>query len=271
MAKELPRRGYDVVLLDDHIRSFMQRDIQINSLIGNVDWVLHFAGSTSIELSLKNPFYTYSNNVESTLAALETTFSSGCPFLFMSSYVYGQPRYSPIDEKHPVKPSNPYMGSKIIGEEICRHFGEMLKIPLVILRGFNIYGDYVIPGRLISDLIESVRNNTPLVLNDPLPRRDYLYIKDFLSLVLKILMKDPAESGTYNVGFGCSYSNVEVAEMVRKLAGGKLPIIIKSNPRTCDISDCNVDITLVKKTFSWIPEYTLENGLSDIISGNPLR
>ena len=96
----------------------------------------------------------------------------------MSSYVYGNPKYLPIDEKHPVASANPYMGSKITGEEICRQLSHLLKFPLIILRVFNIYGDFEIPGRLISDLLQNLRQGNSLVLNDPVPKRDYLYIKD---------------------------------------------------------------------------------------------
>lgn len=268
VAQALLHEGYEVVSLDKYTRSCASDNRVLNECPDDLNWVLHFAASASIDKSFDNPFYTYANNLESTIVALNIAYRSRAPFLFMSSYVYGKPKYLPIDEKHPVDFANPYMGSKIIGEEICRQICSMLLIPLIILRGFNIYGNCKITGRLISDLLESAHNEMPIVLNDPLPKRDYLYIKDFQLLILKIISQNPVKTGTYNVGYGSSYSNIEVAEIVSNLTNGKCPIIIKSHPRQQDISDCTVNVNLVKQTFSWLPIYSLEMGLSELLKLN---
>ncbi|MDR4508733.1 MAG: GDP-mannose 4,6-dehydratase [Candidatus Brocadiaceae bacterium] len=261
VARAVSGAGHQVISLDKCIRSYFAD----NDYPKKLDWVLHFAASTSIKASMKDPFFTYRNNIESTLAALKLSYHSRASFVFMSSYVYGQPKYLPIDEKHPIACLNPYMGSKILSEEICRQLSDMLCIPLVILRGFYIYGNCQFPGRLISDLMESVRKGIPMVLNDPAPKRDYLYIKDFEALILKIISQVQIKTGTYNVGSGHSYSNLEVAEMVRILSGGKCDIVAKSSPRSQDVSDCTVDVSLIKEAFSWEPRYSLEKGLSELI------
>ena len=255
VKEELEREGDSVILL--------KRDA---GLPENLDWVLHFAAATDVAASVKNPFFTYSNNIESTLRALETAHKSGnAAFLFMSSYVYGEPEYLPVDEKHPLKCANPYMGSKVTGEMICRQLSELLGIPLVIFRGFNIYGDSRISGRLIPDLLESVRNGTRMTLNDPDPRRDYLYIKDFTALIKKLIRQKPVKTGTYNVGYGKSYSNLEVAEMVRFLDGKKWDISVTKKKRESDVSDTAPDTGLIKKVFSWHPAYSLEEGLGELV------
>lgn len=268
VAQALLHEGYEVVSLDKYTRSCASDNRVLNECPDDLNWVLHFAASASIGKSFDNPFYTYANNLESTIVALNIAYRSRAPFLFMSSYVYGKPKYLPIDEKHPLDFVNPYMGSKIIDEEICRQICSMLLIPLIILRGFNIYGNCKITGRLISDLLESAHNRMPIVLNDPLPKRDYLYIKDFQLLILKIISQNPVKTGTYNVGYGRSYSNIEVAEIVSNLTKGECPIIIKSHPRQQDISDCTVNVNLVKETFSWLPIYSLEMGLSELLKLN---
>ena len=184
----------------------------------------------------------------------------------MSSYVYGPTQYLPINEQHPVRSVNPYMGSKLLGESLCKQFSEQFKIPLVILRGFNIYGNVLIPGRLISDLIESIKLGKSLVLNDQNPKRDYLYIEDFKALILKIICQKPSKTKIYNVGSGTSYSNLEVANMAHEIAQCKDPIVIKSTARLNDILDCTVDINLLKETFEWSPKYSLRQGLNELIS-----
>ena len=214
ISKKLLKEGHEVVCLDKYTRSNIIDGTEVNNYPNDLNWVLHFGASTSIRDSFENPFFTYANNTNSTLQAIKIACNCNAVLLFMSSYIYGNPRYLPIDEKHPVSSTNPYMGSKITGEEICRQLSHLLKFPLIILRGFNIYGDFEIPGRLISDLLKAVRQGSSLVLNDPVPKRDYLYIKDFEALISEIISKNPPKTGTYNVGYGQSYSNLQVAEFI---------------------------------------------------------
>jgi UDP-glucose 4-epimerase len=115
-------------------------------------------------------------------------------------------------------------------------------------------------------LLECIRNKNPIEINDPYPKRDYLNIKDFQQLISRIISKEPIISGIFNVGYGRSYSNLEVAEIVRELAGEPRNIIIKSKRRQSDILECSADISLIKKTFSWEPGITLEAGLSELIA-----
>ncbi len=236
-----------------------------------LDWVLHFGASTSIPRSFEDPFAVYANNTESTLLALEIAGLSRAPFLFMSSYVYGRPQYLPIDESHPVEALNPYMGSKIAGELISRHLGGLTGIPVVVLRGFLIYGDSRSPGRLIPDLLESARNGAPFVLKDPTPRRDYLYIRDFAALVRAILSTEPVPAGTYNVGGGETHRNLDVAELLRRLSPTPFALETADMPRRNDVDDISVDIRLVKRTFAWEPRYTLEEGLRELLSADRQR
>jgi len=230
-----------------------------------LDWILHFAAITSIEDAFNKPGLIYRNNLEITLKMLEASVQSKSRFLYMSSYVYGHPKYLPIDENHPIEALNPYMGSKLACEIISRQFCAQHEIPLVILRGFNIYGDTRRKGRLTSDILEAIRQKKPVMVNDPIPKRDYLYINDFLSLVERIINKSPVPSGTYNVGYGKSYANIDVAKIFCKLICDKYPINVGATHRRNDVKDIYADIRLVSETFSWKPKYSLERGFKDIL------
>ncbi len=266
IAKKLLDEGHKVVSLDDYTRNINSVDKDSNPFPVNLDWVMHFGASTSINESFDKPFNIYTNNLLSTSIAAQIAFESKCQLLFMSSYVYGNPQYLPIDEKHPLTSLNPYMSSKIIGEDLCKHFNQLLGIPLVIFRGFNIYGDWVSPGRLIYDLVNAVNKGEPLIINDPDPKRDYLYIKDFNSLILKLINHKSSGIEIYNVGSGKSYSNYEVAEIVQLISKNKSQLTVKNKSRKNDVLDCYADVSHVKKTFSWEPLYTLEKGLSELVN-----
>ena len=266
VSKNLKKNGHIFFSLDDLTR----KECSVNKIQQSdcypLDWILHFGSKTSINDSFADPFDTIQKNINSTLTALKIAEYSESSFLFMSSFVYGEPNYSPIDEQHPVYASNPYMSSKVIGEEASKKICQVKGIPLVILRGSNIFGKTLIPGRLISDLLISKKNNEYISINDPDSRRDYLYIKDFYELILKIIEQDPILEGIYNLGSGESYSNLEVAQIFSNLIGNKNKIKIRGKKRKNDILDASLDVNLIKKTFSWSPKYTLKEGLEDILS-----
>ena len=232
-----------------------------------MDWVIHFGAHTSIEESWENPFKYYTENSMATLAALEIAHLGKANFIYISSDVYGVRQYTPIDEKHPVSASNPYMGSKLISEAICSEASGRLGIPLVIFRPFHIYGPRGKPGRLITDLLAQASKRETLLVKDPEPKRDYLYVEDFCELIWKALTQSAAPSGIYNLGSGVSHSNLEVAHMVRDLVDPDLGIDVQGCSRQGDVSDCTMDPQKAKMDFGWLPKHTLQEGLQRIVSG----
>lgn len=265
VADSLKRNGYYIVSLDCFTRC-SKGDHTVLGVPQGMRWVLHFGAHTSIRQSLEDPFGTYASNIDSTLKAMKIAWKCNAAFLYMSSYIYGRPRYTPVDENHPVEPSNPYMGSKATSERLCRQLGRLLGIKVLILRAFNIYGLCWNPGRLICDLLVSARDNKPFILNDPASRRDYLYIKDFQELILRVLQQKSQCTGVYNVGYGKSYSNIEVATMFSRLAGAHIEIIVRSQPRPGDVDDCVADTRQLRQVFDWTPVYSLEAGLKETLS-----
>jgi nucleoside-diphosphate-sugar epimerase len=258
----IKKDGHEVIDLDSFTLNWSDKPVGFRT---DLDWVLHIGAATSITKSFEDPIFFYMNNINSTLVALDICRHSGASFLFMSSYVYGVPLELPIKESHRLSATNPYMGSKIIGEGICEQFCEMCDLPLTIFRGSNIYGDSKIPGRLINNFLESARRGDDLILNDPKPRRDYLYIKDFEDLVLNVILEKTCKTGIYNVGYGKSYSNIEVLETFTKVLGNGYKFKVGNERRKNDIEDSSIDVSLLKKTFNWQPKYSLEDGIRKLL------
>ena len=229
------------------------------------DWIFHFGASTFIEDSFNDPFGTYTNNVSSTMTVLEIAHRCRSKLLYMSSYVYGVPHYLPIDEQHPTNPTNPYMSSKLLSEKVCSEVCQQLDIPFIVFRAFNIFGPGLRRGRLISDLIMNVINQQPLEVNDPVPRRDYLYINDFCSLIGKVLSEKSVLSNLFNVGSGKAYSNLEVARIVQDISHPRPEIKILDEGRRNDIQDCSMTPRKICELYHWQPSFDLRKALYDII------
>lgn len=263
ILKHFKDNGDNVIILDSLVHPNM---IEASvPEIGLLDWVLHFGATKSIEASFENPVDIYWRNMHSTMAALDIAISRNSRFLYMSSYVYGKPHYLPVDEKHPTSVLNPYMGSKLLGEQMCCQLHQCMDLSILILRGFIFYGPKQKDDQLIPSIIESIRNDRPVVVRDPDPKRDYLYISDFLRLIYIIVYSDYSGFEIYNVGGSKAYKNIEVAQMANKLAGDPVPIHIEGKVRRNDVSECYANIEKVKRDFQWQPKVDLSTGLCDCL------
>lgn len=69
------------------------------------------------------------------LSLLDTIVESGIKYVVFSSSAatFGEPKYVPIDEKHPQEPINPYGTTKLIGEQILKDYEKhMACIPVLL-------------------------------------------------------------------------------------------------------------------------------------------
>ena len=262
VGEAMARQGHSILSLDPWVR---EQTLNKNPVSGHLDWIFHFGAKTSIAQSHKDPTGTYKSNLESTLRALEIARQQQAKFLYLSSYIYGKPHYLPVDEDHEIQVTNPYMGSKYLCEQLCRQVCKFFGVPLCILRPFNIYGLAFKEGRLFSDLLLAFNERKPLVLNDPDPRRDYLYIKDFITLLEKIVYTDEMIEGIFNVGSGQSHSNREIVNIFNSLTERPVEVITNTQPRPNDILECVADASKAIEAFTWKPHYTLEQGISEVI------
>ena len=262
----LEKRQIKVMSLDPWTRGAQR--LATPSIEEPMEWVIHMAAHTTIEESWKDPFKYFTGNSNATLSALEAAHVSKAKFIYISSYVYGSPQYLPIDEEHPVAPTNPYMESKLISERICAEVSNQLNLTLTIFRPFHIYGPGGRPGRLITDLLSQAIQGEALTLNDPEPRRDYLFVEDFCELVWLAINKPTFSTGIFNVGSGESYSNMEVAEAIRELVDPDLKIVTRNYPRHEDVGDCSMTPHKVREAFGWRSNYSLRQGLRSILAAS---
>ncbi len=266
IKKQLEDKSYVTIDLDPIARNLLSRPKNISDIYQNLNWIFHFGAKTNIEKSIQDPFEVYFNNFKSTLSIVELAKLTNSKILFMSSYVYGKPKYFPLDEDHPIKPTNPYMASKWISEQVCSNISSQFRIPLIIFRLFNAYGPGLSEGRLIPDLMNNVINNQTLILNHPNPIRDYLYIKDFEDLIYNILKMKDFKKRTYNVGRGKAYSNLEVAKKILTISKKRLKIKILNVKRESDVDICFSDNSKVKLDLKWNPSFNLDQGLTEILN-----
>ena len=233
----------------------------------NVNLVYHLAALMGIPFSFKHPRKVYEVNVIGTLNVLEfCRFNDIKKLIFASSYVYGQPQYLPIDERHPVNPTNPYARSKVMGEELCRGYAEDYGIECLIIRPFNIYGPSQNENFLIPSILKQICENNKIELNDPEPRRDLLFVSDMVDAYIKAGEFKNSKFEIFNIGFGKSYSVNEIVEIVLQLIDKKIEVKYTGERRQNEIMDTVANISKASKKLNWHPKIELQKGLASIFN-----
>ncbi|MDF2569220.1 MAG: dependent epimerase/dehydratase family protein [Sporomusa sp.] len=236
-------------------------------VFGSVEHVFHLAARTFVPASFEKPYEYFHTNVMGTINALEFCRKYSCSMTFMSTYVYGEPKYLPVDEKHPIIGITPYHQSKITCEGLCEFYSRQFNIPVTILRPFNVYGkgqsdQFLIPT-ILKQLLDPETNEISVM--DLQPKRDYIYIDDLIKAML-LTMKPIRRYSIYNVGSGFSKSVEEVIVEMQRTVGIHKTYQSLNQHRKAEVSDCVADISAIKKDLGFTPRFTLLSGLQAFIN-----
>jgi nucleoside-diphosphate-sugar epimerase len=230
-----------------------------------VEKVFHLAARTFVPDSWNEPAEFYRVNVQGTVDLLEYCRATAIPIVYVSGYCYGVADQLPIPETAPLRPNNPYAFSKVAAEAACRFFSEKFRVPVTILRPFNVYGpgqrrQFLIP-QLIAQALD--RAEPELIINDPRPRRDFVHVDDLVAALCMVPVT--AEVHVYNVGSGRSHAVGEIAQMIQQAAETTKPILARGGPRAEEIPDAVADISALR-ALGWRPRIELASGLRQLIA-----
>lgn len=291
MVKYLIQKGHRPIVLDNlstgHKQSVKNAelvigDIQDRTLLNHVfssypiTAVMHFASFIQVGESVRDPYKYYQNNFSATLDLLRAMLDHGVKkFIFSSSAaVYGEPRYTPIDENHPLLPINPYGKTKYMVEQMLDDFSKAYDFSYISLRYFNAAG--ADPEGDLCECHEPESHLIPLILQvakneleaitingqdystaDGTCIRDYIHVSDLCSahfLALNALMNQ-ADSHVYNLGTGKGASINEVITVARKITQHTIPVVY-SERRLGDPAVLVADAKRARKELGWNPLYS---------------
>lgn len=186
---------------------------------------------------------------------------------YSTSEVYGQAKYVPMDENHPTLPLSTYAVSKLAADRLCFTLHHEQKIPVVILREFNVYGPRETQPYIIPEIITQLAKGPRLKLGNIKARRDLTFVRDAARAAV-MLMKCPAAVGeVVNVGAGIDYSVEDMANTIGRLMGHKKIEISIENARLrpLDVNRLMCDNSKMYKLTGWKPIVSFEQGLKETI------
>ncbi len=246
-------------------------------LVNKIDSVVHFAAYSQVAESVKNPQKYYYNNVYGTLNLLNAMLEFGVKKIVFSSTAatYGEPVYTPIDEKHPQQPINPYGNSKLMIEKILDDYDKAYGLKSVRLRYFNVAGaDYKArigewhepETHLIPNVLKAKEDKvfkmfgTDYDTIDGTCVRDYINVEDLAQAHIKALeyLNDGGETNFFNLGTTEGNSVKEVFTACEEVKGTTIPLEICPR-RGGDPATLVADNKKAKEILGWIPQHDLKD------------
>lgn len=259
VVKELLKNGYEVRVFDDlssgheinlfEQAEFVRGDIldytALSRAMQGVDAVVFLAGKKAVGESMEQPAKYALNNIGGAVNMLNAMEENGVKAVVFSSSaaVYGDPVYTPIDEKHPLNPLSFYGFTKVETERMMEWYDRLKGIKYASLRYFNAAGydeDGDVRGK-----DRNPQNLLPLIMEAAAGKRDFLYVfgddydtrdgtcvRDYIHvsdlatahvLAVKRLL-DGGESLIVNLGTNRGTTVKEVIVAAEKVLGRSLPV-----------------------------------------------
>jgi nucleoside-diphosphate-sugar epimerase len=153
-----------------------------------------------------------------------------------------------------------YSRCKRAAEEILLAFMEKNDLPVCIVRPFTIYGPGDNPAHLIPTILRSLDGEQMNFV--PSPSHDYIFIDDVVDGILSL--SEHGARGIYQLGYGKSYSNQEVLDLIEDITGKKAKINLVDSMRVYDTQDWFSN-NYKARGYGWMPKYNLRQGLEEIV------
>lgn len=244
-------------------------DLVKKSITGS-DIVIHLAAQIDVQDSIKNPQYTHDVNVTGTLNILLACVEKNVKnFIAPSSAaVYGDQSDLPLSENSVTMPISPYGATKLSMEHYLQAFSKCYDMNCISLRLFNVYGKGQSSSYagVITKFLKNIQQKKPIVIfGDGSNTRDFVSIYDVIQAFDNSIKKIDGKKGKfYNIASGKYVSIKELAQMMIRISGKKIPIVYKKAKKG-DIKHSQVSVWLAKKELGYSPQVGLKEGLQRLI------
>jgi|TARA_Y100000294_G_scaffold169915_1_gene181592 UDP-glucose 4-epimerase len=227
LIKRLLKYGHKVVSLDNYSTGkkeneqkgckYFDVDLRLTKdysfFMDNPDVIFHIAALPRIQPSFEAPSITFNSNVVSTQNICEWARTNGnIPVVYAgSSSIHGD------------KYANPYTFTKWLGEEVCKMYSNIFKLPVTICRFYNVYGHHQASDGAYCNVLgifeRQYKNGEPLTITgDGEQRRDFTNVEDIVDGLIRVsnrltLFKGGHIAGEeFEFGNGKNYSINELVE-----------------------------------------------------------
>ena len=296
LSRELVRRGDSVTIVDSLIPEYGGNEFNVRDIVDHVaisnadvrdtaallplledkDVLFNLAGQTSHLDSMSDPETDLEINCKAQLSLLQACreVNTDIKIVFASTrQIYGKPDYLPVDEEHPIRPTDVNGINKTAGEWYHLLYNDIHGIRATVLRLTNTYG----PGMRVKDArqtflgiwLRSLVEGKPFqVFGDGSQKRDLNFVGDVVDALLLVATDGRADGRTYNLGSTEVVSLKGLADMLMELDAGATYGVVPfpDDLRRIDIGDYYADFSRIRDELGWTPKVGLKEGLTTTVA-----
>ena len=234
--------------------------------ISKISSVFNFAAQPGVRLSYKYSDNYLNSNVTGFSNLLHFVSKNKIKYFFYasSSSVYGDLQ-SNQNENVFGNIKSYYALTKVINEKITKEYSKLYtNTKFIGLRFFTVYGPYGRPDMAVYDMTNSIFLNKKIILfNKGKNSRDYTYIDDLTNLLFSLYKyRDNISKNfeIFNMGFGKSFTTIQMLEKLEKIIGISANIKFGNN---------SLDVIKTKSNFNKLKSFLKLN--DKIITNIPLQ
>lgn len=277
--------GHEVVILDDlstgrasnlnPAARFIRMDIrdpQVSEVFERErpDVVNHHAAQMDVRRSIVEPLFDAEVNILGSLNLMENARKFGARhFVYISSggAAYGEPRYLPCDEEHPIDPICQYGASKHTVEHYLYLYRANYGLEYTVLRYPNVFGPRQDPkgeAGVVAIFTGQMLTGRQVVINgDGEQERDFVYVGDCAQANLLAITR-PHPSGVYNLG-SARGTNVNQIFQVLKGITGYSREAIHGPAKLGETRKIYLDASKAQHELGWQPKVPFLDGMQQTV------
>ena len=235
------------------------------------EYIIHLAALSAVSFSYDHPIEVLETNFLGTVKLAEACLrevSHFKHFLYAgTSEEYGNQKKFPIKEDAELYPNSPYSVSKVAADKYLQYLSTAYDFPVTIFRNFNTHGRKKNTHFVVERMIVQMLKGERVLLGDPTPVRDFMYVDDHVNAYLTCLGNEKAIGEVFNFCTSRGISIEELASHIQNLTDFKGEIIWNTIPaRPLDIQVLIGDYSKAKTYLNWTPKYSLEEGIKKSIA-----
>ena len=235
------------------------------------DICFHLAAQSSVVVSVENPALDFEHNILQPIKLIQVLLKSNCKkFVFTSSggTIFGEPSVIPTaEEDYADEPESPYGVAKKRLNELIKIMLKNSSMTYSILNLSNVYGPRQDPhgeaGVVSIFANKYLKNEEPTIYGDGEQTRDYIYVKDVVSALIKASKIE--ENHFLNIGTGIETSVNDLANSMKMQFNSEIKPLYEP-AREGELKRSVLNNSKAKRELNWEPEYSLDDGMKEVFN-----
>lgn len=280
--------GHDVAIVDDlstghranlnPMARFYEMDIRDPALAGvfereRPEVVNHHGAQMSVRVSVDEPLRDASINILGTLNLLECARgveTRKIIYISTGGAAYGEPRYLPCDEDHPIDPLCPYGISKHTPEHYLALYHRLYGMDFTVLRYPNVYGPRQDPygeaGVIAIFAGQMLRGERVVINGTGEQERDFVSVRDITTANLAALSLGGGQ--IINLGSGRGTSVNEIFFALAEIIDYRQPPLF-GPAKSGEVFKIYLTGGKAHNLLRWTPTISLDAGLAETVAAMP--